>query len=87
MKITKRNGNTTLYDDAKIVNSILNANQEVSGETISMTAAYNIADEVFIKLTENHEILTTVDVRVTTYSVLCEKGFPQTAKRYIEYRK
>ena len=60
MKITKRNGNLTMYDDEKVVNSILKANRDVSGEEITRAVAVNIADEVFSSLTalpENSESL------------------------------
>lgn len=87
MKITKKNGNTTLYDDDKIANSILKAAKEVPEETITTNAVYSIVDEVFSRLTADNEIITTADVKERTYSVLREKGYPLTAKRYLEYQK
>ena len=52
MLISKRSGNFTLYDDSKVINSILNANARVSIEHISRNLAAAIADEVFTELTE-----------------------------------
>ena len=87
MKITKRNGNMTMYDDEKIVNSILKANQDISGEEITRAAAVNIADKVFSRLTKENEIIATKDVRDCVYEILTERGYPKTAKAYAEYKK
>ena len=52
MKVTKRNGNVTIYDDDKIVTGILKANAEVPrGEDLSKAEAYNIAEECLNRLT------------------------------------
>ena len=87
MKITKRNGNTTMYDDQKIINSILKANAEVDEEELTPKIAAVIANEVFGALTEKSEIITTRDIRECMYELLCERGFPLTAKHYMEYGK
>lgn len=87
MKITKKNGNTTLYDDDKLAGSILRANREAEEETLPENTAYRIADEVFSRLTEENEVITTAEIRACVYAVLYEKGFPQTAERYITYSK
>ena len=50
-------------------------------------AAYGIVDEVFSRLTRKNEIITTAEVKACTYAVLCEKGLPLTAERYVDYRK
>ena len=87
MKITKRNGVVTVYDDSKLVNSMLKANGEVAEETLPPNLASRIADEVFSRRTEENEIITTQEIRERVYATLCEKGFPQTAKQYAEYKK
>ena len=87
MKITKRNGNMTMYDDEKIVNSILKANQAISGEEITRAVAVNIADKVFSRLTKENEIIATKDVRDCGYEIRTERGYPKTAKAYAEYKK
>ena len=46
MKITKKNGNLSVYDDEKVTRSILRANSEVPEETITEAEAAAIADEV-----------------------------------------
>ena len=85
MKITKKNGNITMYDDQKVVNSILKANAGTS-ERMSENVATAIADDVFSKLTEGNEIITTKEIRNCVYQLLRERGFEETAKRYIEYK-
>lgn len=87
MKITKRNGNTTLYDETKVARSILRANQEVSGEEMTEVGAARIADEVFSRLTEHSEIITTREIRDCLFTVLCERGYVQTAEHYRDFRK
>jgi transcriptional regulator NrdR family protein len=87
MKITKRNGNTTMYDDEKVVNSILKANQDISGEEITRAVAVNIADKVFSRLTKENEIIATKDVRDCVYEILTERNYTKTAKAYAEYKK
>ena len=87
MKITKRNGNLTAYDDEKIITSILRANAEVAEEALSRNTASYIADDVFELLTENHEIISTQEIRSTVYSTLCENCYPLTAEHYMEYKR
>ena len=87
MKITKRNGNITLYDDQKIVTSIMRANAETAERDLTERIAAHIAGEVFTTLTADHEIITTQEVRDCVSAVLREKGFTETAKHYIEYKK
>ena len=85
MKITKRNGFVVLFDDEKIVSSILKANAEVPTEELSKQAAAFLAGEVIGRLAERQEIITTQDVRVAVGRKLVEAGAPLTAKRYIEH--
>ena len=83
MKITKKNGHETLYDDEKVISSILKANAETSGEKLSRT----IAADVFNRLTAENEIITTAEIRECVDLILRERGYPETAKRYTEYKK
>ena len=87
MKITKRNGNTTMYDDEKVVRSILKANGDTSGEEISEAVAANIASDVFSRLTEESEVISTKEIRDCVTAVLRERGFEKTAIAYAEYKK
>ncbi len=87
MKITKRNGNVTLYDDEKVANSILKANGDTTGEPMSKGVAENIADDVFSRLTEENEIITTKEIRDCVMQILKERGFEETAKAYGEFKK
>ena len=87
MKITKKNGKVVLFDEEKVVNSILRANAEVPGEEITRKKAMAFADGVFVKLTESSEIIRTEDVRTCVTALLKEKGFPQTAEHYQNYKK
>ena len=87
MQITKKNGAVHLYDDQKVVRSILNASQRVPEETITPAMAAALADQVFTRVTERSTIITTADVRECVYALLKEKGLPGTAKSYIEYKK
>jgi len=87
MKITKRGGNVVIYDDEKVVKSVLKANAKITEEELSPPKASYIANEVFTRLTKDKEVITTQDVRDYVYSVLCEMGLPLTAKEYIEYKK
>lgn len=87
MKITKKNGRVVLYDDEKVLNSILRANAEAPDEEITRKKAAVLADEVFQRLTEKLEIISTRDVHDCTAALLREKGYPQTAERYLSYRK
>ena len=87
MKITKKNGTISVFDDEKIVKSILRANAEVPEETIEEAEAAAIADEVFSRLTDESEIIATADVRTCVERILRERGLPETARHYMEYRK
>lgn len=86
MKITKRNGNLVIYDDEKLVGSILRANGETT-EDISPRAAANLSDVVIGRLAKEHDIITTEMIRRGVYDALCERGLWMTAKRYREYSK
>ena len=74
MKVTKRNGNVVLFDDEKIVASILKANAEVPEEELSKQAAAFLAGEVIGRLAEQQDIITTQDLREGVEKKLCEKG-------------
>ena len=87
MKVTKKNGNVVQFDDEKIVSSILKANAEVPEEELSKQAAAFLAGEVIGRLAERQDIITTQDLREGVEKRLCEKGYPLTAKRYMEYSK
>ena len=87
MKITKRNGFVVLFDDEKIVSSILKATAEVPEEELSKQAAAFLAGEVIGRLAEREDIITTQDVREGVEKKLREKGYPLTAKRYMEHIK
>ena len=87
MKITKKNGHETMYDDEKVINSILKANEESSEKTLTRTIAASIADDVFSRLTVENEIITTAEIRDCVDLILRERGFPETATRYTEYKK
>ncbi len=87
MKVTKRNGNVVLFDDDKIVSSILKANAEVPTEDLSKQAAAFLAGEAIGRLAEREDIITTQDLRLGVEKRLYEKGYPLTAKRYMEYVK
>ena len=87
MKITKKNGMVCLFDDEKVVKSILRASKDTDGEPISRKMAEALADEVFTRLTARHEIITTADTRVCVYALLRERGFPKTAESYQDFKK
>ncbi len=87
MKITKRNGNVVVYDDEKVAKSILKAAADSGSERLSEKMAVALADEVFAGLTQEEEIITTQEIRDRVYLLLCERGFPLTARRYLEYKK
>ena len=87
MKVTKKNGKVVLFDDEKVVRSILKANAEVPGEAMMRKTAQRYANEVFDRLTEQSEIITTDDVRRCVAEVLREKGRPQTAEHYLGFKK
>ena len=50
MKVTKKNGKVVLFDDEKVVRSILKANAEVPGEAMMRKTAQRYANEVFDRL-------------------------------------
>ena len=87
MKITKKNGKVVLFDEEKVVTSILKANAEVPSEAITRKKALAIANEVFTRLTEKSEIIRTEDVRACVAELLREKGLAQTAEHYLAYKK
>ena len=87
MKITKRNGNVSLYDDEKVARSILKANADAPSETVTPAVAAALADAVFSRLTQQHEIISTADVRACVIELLREKGLFQTADCYADFSK
>ncbi len=87
MKITKKNGHETIYDDEKVINSILKANEGSSEKTLTRTIAASIANDVFSRLTEENSIITTAEIRECVDLILRERGYTETAKRYTEYKK
>ena len=87
MKITKRNGNITVYDDEKLIRSILKANSEVPQEALSETIAARLADDVMAELTAVSEIITTGEIRTALCALLRKKGYPLTAEHYMNYQK
>ncbi len=87
MKITKKNGIVTVYDDEKLIRSILRANAEVPTEELTETVAARIADQVFYKLTAEEQIITTDDIRRCMNETLIERGLRQTARHYMEFAK
>ena len=87
MQVTKKNGKVVLFDDEKVVASILKANAEVPNEAMMRKTAQRYASEVFDRLTERYEIITTKEVRECVAEVLREKGKPQTAEHYLAFKK
>ena len=88
MKITKRNGTITVYDDEKVTKSILNANAASEGDRkLTKNEAGGLAYIVFNRLIAENEIITTREIRECVCAVLRDKGFPNTAKEYAEYKK
>ena len=83
MKVTKRNGNVVLYDDEKIANSIVWANGRTSGEVITIKTAQRIADQVFLRLTNEKDLITTKEIQECVYDTLCEEGFPQIGRAHV----
>ena len=79
MKITKRNGFVVLFDDEKIVSSILEANAEVPEEELSKQAAAFLAGEVIGRLAEREDIITTQDVREGVEKKLSNPAFTEKA--------
>ena len=86
MKIAKRNGNLVFYDDEKVVNSIMRAN-EGTGEEITPKQAEFLTDAVLGRLIKNHSIVTTQMIRDGVYEALKEKDLWLTAKEYIDFKK
>ncbi len=87
MKVTKKNGLVCLFDDGKVIKSILKACADTDGEKIKKKMAEALADEVFERLTAQHDIITTADVRACVYALLLERGFPKTAESYKGFQK
>lgn len=87
MKVTKRNGNVVLYDDEKIANSIVWANGRTSGEVLTIKTAQRIADQVFLRLTNEKDLITTKEIQDCVYDTLCEEGYPKTAENYVHFKK
>ena len=87
MKITKKNGMICLFDNEKVVKSILKASADTEDERISPKMADALTDEVFDRLTAQHEIITTAEVRDCVYALLKERGFPKTAESYESFKK
>lgn len=87
MKITKRNGNVVLYDDERLIRSILRANAEVPTEELTETRAARIADRAFARLSAKNDIITTEEIRSCIYELLLERGLRETARHYMEYVK
>ena len=87
MKITKKNGNVVVYDDEKVINSILKANAGIQGEMINRKKAEVLADDVFARVTDQHDVIRTQDVRDCTAAILREKGYPKTAENYLNYKR
>ena len=86
MKITKRNGNIVIYDDEKVVGSIMKAN-EGTGEQLTAKQAEFLTDAVLGRLIKEHSIVTTQMIRDGVYKALNEKDLWLTAKRYMDYKK
>lgn len=87
MKITKKNGSVVLYDDEKVIRSILNANAGVPGEELTRKKAEVLADEVFTRVTDQNDVIRTQDVRDCVAAVLQEKHLYKTAEKYLNYKK
>ena len=87
MKVTKKNGNIVLFDDDKVIRSMLRANADTDEETLSESTAAYIAGEVFARLAKERVLLTTQDVRQCVNDMLIQKGLPETAKMYMQYHK
>lgn len=87
MKITKKNGNVVVYDDEKVINSILKANAGIQDEKISRKKAAVLADDVFTRVTDQHDVISTQDVRECTAAILREKGYPKTVENYLNYKR
>ena len=86
MKITKRSGRLVVYDDEKLVKSIMKANAETGEELTEKAAAY-LTDVVIGRLAKEHSIITTQMIRDGVYNALKERDLWLTAKEYIEFKK
>ena len=86
MRITKRNGNPVIYDDDKLVSSILKANRETDEELSPAAAAY-LSDVVIGRLAKEHDIITTALIRAGVTRALRERGLPMTAQKYRDFSK
>ena len=84
MKITKRSGNLVVYDDDKLVSSILKANSETDEELSPSAAAY-LSDVVIGRLAKEHGIITTALIRDDR--ALLERDLPMTAQKYRDFSK
>ena len=86
MKISKRSGSMVMYDDEKVVRSIMKANEETE-EPLTQKAAEFLADAVLGRLIKNNSFVTTEMIREGIYEALKERGLWLTAKQYKEYKK
>jgi hypothetical protein len=86
MKITKRNGNIVLYDDEKVVNSIMKAN-EGTGEKLTEKQAEFLTDAVLGRLIKDNPVITTQMIREGIYRTLNESELWITARKYMEFKK
>ena len=86
MKITKKNGSIVLYEDEKLVNSILRANEGTEEELTPAAAAY-LSDVVIGRLVKEHDTVSTALIRDAVYRALCEHELWITAQQYREYEK
>ncbi len=87
MKITKKNGNIVMFDDVKVTNSILKANGDTDKETLTEKQAAYLSSLVRNRLNREHDLLTTDDIRSYVAAALTEKGFPDTAEKYLSFKK
>ncbi len=87
MKIRKKNGNIVVFDDEKVTHSILKANGDSDIEEITEKRAAYLSSLIFNRLIKDHDVITTDDIRTCTAGVLREKGFPDTAEKYLTFRK
>ena len=86
MKISKRSGSMVFYDDEKVVQSIMKANEETD-EELSLKSAEFLADAVLGRLIKNNTFVTTQMIKDGVYEALKERGLWLTAKQYAEYKK
>ena len=86
MKISKRSGSMVMYDDEKVVRSIMKANEETE-EPLTQKAAEFLADAVLGRLIKNNSFVTTEMIREGIYEAPKERGLWLTAKQYKEYKK